>query len=151
MQRIVQRFFRVPQFSPYLTTVVRVLPGELSHHTQRVAAMTAGGSAFWVYVLENETGRYYVGSTDDLDRRLAEHNDPANSRVRYTAKHAPWRLVWSESHATRASAVRRERQIKRMKSARWIRNSLLATASDRSVDRLPARCRVQRGVPKKLS
>jgi predicted GIY-YIG superfamily endonuclease len=33
--------------------------------------------------------------------------------------------VWSESHSTRASAMQREREIKRMKSARWIREHLL--------------------------
>ena len=43
----------------------------------------------------------------------------------YTHKHGPWTLVWKEPHATRGSAVARERQIKRMKSSRWIRENLL--------------------------
>jgi predicted GIY-YIG superfamily endonuclease len=34
-------------------------------------------------------------------------------------------LVWSEEHGTRAAAMARERQFKRMKSARWIREELL--------------------------
>ncbi len=34
-------------------------------------------------------------------------------------------MRWSEAHPSRASAVRRERQIKAMKSARWIREQLL--------------------------
>jgi predicted GIY-YIG superfamily endonuclease len=90
--------------------------------------MAASDPAFWVYVLENAAGRLYVGSTDDPDRRLAEHNDPTASRGRYTTKHGPWRLIWSEPHPTRSSAMRRERQIKRMKSARWIRENLLTIA-----------------------
>ena len=34
-------------------------------------------------------------------------------------------MRWSEAHPSRAAAVRRERQIKAMKSARWIREQLL--------------------------
>ena len=78
-----------------------------------------------MYVLENSLGRFYVGHTDDLPRRLAEHNDPSREKSGYTAKQGPWRLVWWEEHLDRSSAVRRERQIKAMKSARWIREHLL--------------------------
>ncbi len=32
---------------------------------------------YWVYILQSETsGRYYIGHTDNLARRLTEHNDP---------------------------------------------------------------------------
>jgi len=30
--------------------------------------------AFWVYVLENPQGRFYIGHTDSLERRLSEPN-----------------------------------------------------------------------------
>jgi len=75
--------------------------------------------------LENASGRFYVGSTDDLTSRVAEHNDPTRDKSKYTAKTGPWRLAWSEPHATRSAAMQRERQIKGMKSARWIRETLL--------------------------
>ena len=78
-----------------------------------------------MYVLENEAGRFYVGQTDDLERRLAEHHDVGPTQGKYTLKNGPWTLVWSEGHTSRGSAMRRERQIKRMKSARWIRRNLL--------------------------
>ncbi len=78
-------------------------------------------------MLENRFGRFYVGSTDDLMRRLAEHNDPSRDKSKYAAKNGPWRLLWSEPHETRSAAMDRERQIKRMKSARWIRERLLAS------------------------
>ncbi|MEN1679940.1 MAG: GIY-YIG nuclease family protein [Planctomycetota bacterium] len=76
-------------------------------------------------MLENAEGRLYVGQTDDLIRRVAQHNDADAPTSKFTAKHGPRRLVWSEEHPDRSSAVRRERQIKRMKSARWIRENLL--------------------------
>jgi putative endonuclease len=84
-----------------------------------------GRLVYWVCVLENAHGRLYVGSTDDLSRRVTEHNSPEKVGSKYTHKHGPWRLVWSEEHQTRSSAVRREKAIKRMKSAVWIRGKLL--------------------------
>ena len=88
-----------------------------------------GEGPFWVYVLENSQGRFYVGHTDDLGRRLGEHNDPDRAKSKYTRKHGPWRLVWWEEHCGRSSAVRRERFIKSRKSAAWIRQYLLGRAS----------------------
>jgi predicted GIY-YIG superfamily endonuclease len=80
---------------------------------------------FWVYILENVEGRFYIGHTDSLSRRVDEHNDPAARGSKYAPKNGPWKLVWSEPHETRALAMGRERQIKRMKSPRWIRENLL--------------------------
>ena len=87
---------------------------------------------FWVYVLENSRGKFYVGQTEDLDERLKDHNRTDCFEGHFTRKNGPWRLVWSEEHNTRSSAVRRERQIKRMKSANWIRRKLLAVNPDGS-------------------
>ena len=79
---------------------------------------------FFVYVLENACGRFYIGHTDDLERRLARHNRTDN-RSTFTRKNGPWKLVWFESHEQRSLAIKRERQIKAMKSATWIRRELL--------------------------
>jgi len=45
-----------------------------------------------VYLLRslNDPSRRYVGSTDDLQRRLAEHNARKSP---HTATHAPWSIV----------------------------------------------------------
>jgi putative endonuclease len=80
---------------------------------------------FFVYILENAAGKFYVGQTHDLDARIADHNRTDAFDGHYTRKNGPWRLVWSEEHESRSSAVSRERQIKLMKSARWIRERLL--------------------------
>src|SRR5688572_9920913 len=90
-------------------------------------------SMFWVYVLENERGMFYVGQTGDIDRRLIDHNLTDSFEGHFTRKNGPWKLVWSEQHASRGSAIKRERQIKRMKSAIWIRTLLLAR-SDSAVN-----------------
>jgi putative endonuclease len=80
----------------------------------------------WVYILQNPAGKFYIGQTDDLPARLHSHNRTDSIRGKFTRKNGPWELVWSEEHPDRASAMARERQIKSMKSARWIREHLLS-------------------------
>jgi putative endonuclease len=73
----------------------------------------------FVYILQSEnSGRFYVGSTDDLDRRVDEHLRGKNLATR---GRGPWKLVHSEQTTTLADARRRECEIKRWKSARLIR------------------------------
>jgi len=87
--------------------------------------LTASNDTFFVYVLENERGRLYVGHTNDVTRRLAEHNGDDPTGRKFTRKNGAWRLVWFESCSSRSEAVRRERFIKSRKSAAWIRTHLL--------------------------
>ena len=81
---------------------------------------------YHVYVLQNPSGRFYIGQTADLQRRIQQHNADEKGTGKYTLKNGPWQLVWSEEHKDRKSAMLREKQIKAMKSARWIRENLLA-------------------------
>jgi putative endonuclease len=72
----------------------------------------------FVYILQSETtGRFYIGSTDDLERRLSEHlrgHSPA------TRRRGPWTLVYKEQFDTVVEARRREYKIKQWKSAKLI-------------------------------
>jgi putative endonuclease len=81
---------------------------------------------FYFYIVQNADGKFYVGSTDNVLRRIREHNDQSGrGATTYTRVRGPWILCWSEAHPSHSSAVRRERQVKTMKSARWIRENLL--------------------------
>ena len=82
---------------------------------------------FWVYILQNPSGKFYIGQTGDLEMRLLSHSRTDASKGAFTRKNGPWKLVWSEGHTTRSSAMAREKQIKTMKSARWIRENLLGS------------------------
>jgi putative endonuclease len=74
--------------------------------------------AYWVYVLQSETtGRYYVGSTADLEARLARHT--AN-RSAATKGRGPWQLVYREAFPTRQAALARERAIKARKGRDYL-------------------------------
>ena len=51
----------------------------------------------FTYILKCADGSYYVGSTIDLERRLAQHD--AGEGARYTTIRRPVQLVWAhESH-----------------------------------------------------
>ncbi|HUD46034.1 MAG TPA: GIY-YIG nuclease family protein [Candidatus Baltobacteraceae bacterium] len=66
--------------------------------------------AYHVYILVFPNAKLYVGSTEDLARRLSEHR--AGSACRTTALYGPPKLLYSEPHPDRSSALKRERQIK---------------------------------------
>ena len=76
---------------------------------------------FTVYVLRNPQGKRYIGQTSDLDRRLAQHNDPDhNPRSFITRNPGPWVLVHSEEYETRPETVRRERWLKSGIGREWL-------------------------------
>ncbi len=66
---------------------------------------------FATYILASRrNGTIYVGSTDDLARRIWEHREKL--RPGFTTQFGVSQLVWFESHETREGAFRRERRIK---------------------------------------
>jgi len=53
---------------------------------------------FYVYILRSlKTGRLYVGHTDDMARRLCEHN--GNRGGAYSRQNAPWELLYLEEQS----------------------------------------------------
>jgi len=75
--------------------------------------------SYFVYILRSDlNGRFYVGFSGAPDRRLKEHNA---GKVRSTKPYRPWCLVYHERYDDAPSAMRRERQLKSMKSASYLR------------------------------
>lgn len=73
---------------------------------------------FYVYILKSETsGRYYAGYSEEPDRRITEHN---SGKVKSTRNFRPWVKVYTETYPDEVSAIRREREIKSMKSRKYI-------------------------------
>lgn len=69
---------------------------------------------FFVYLLKCSDGTLYAGSTNNLEKRLKEHNTSKNG-AHYTKIRRPVTLVYSEKYSSLAEARAREAQIKRMK------------------------------------
>jgi tRNA/rRNA methyltransferase len=79
--------------------------------------------AFYAYILRCADGSYYTGHTDDLEKRVAQHQ---SGQVKgYTYDRRPVELLWSESFETRAEALSCEQQIKG-----WSRNKKEALAAE---------------------
>ncbi len=66
--------------------------------------------AFWTYMLRCSDGSYYVGHSDDLEHRVAQHQ--AGSLPGYTHIRRPVELIWSEDCGTREEALAFERRLK---------------------------------------
>jgi putative endonuclease len=77
----------------------------------------------WVYILQGSSGRHYIGSTTDLERRLAEHQRGHTHTTRRLGEEL--RLVASLELPTLAAARALERELKRKKNPtlaiQWLR------------------------------
>jgi len=71
--------------------------------------------AYYCYQLECANGSYYAGWTLDPLRRVRQHN--AGRGARYTRLNGPVELVYVEQVPDRASALKRELELKRLKHA----------------------------------
>jgi len=71
---------------------------------------------WYVYILQCSNNTFYVGITNNVKRRLKEHNSGKGGR--YTKARAPVTLVYSEAYKTKAKALKREIQIKRWTRAK---------------------------------
>ncbi|MEN9614126.1 MAG: hypothetical protein RLZZ347_433 [Candidatus Parcubacteria bacterium] len=72
--------------------------------------------SYFVYILECADKTLYVGSTNDMEKRLHQHNH-LKSGAHYTKIRRPVVLKYSEKHKTYADVRRREGEIKRMTRA----------------------------------
>jgi putative endonuclease len=61
---------------------------------------------YFVYVLfSKKLNKRYVGSTQDVDKRLSEHN---HGKSKFTKAGIPWELIYKESFNTNVEARKRE-------------------------------------------
>lgn len=67
--------------------------------------------SFFTYILECSDKTYYVGCTNNLEKRLIEHN-ASKKGAHYTKIRRPVLLKYSETFSTLLGARRREREIK---------------------------------------
>ena len=64
----------------------------------------------FMYILKCSNDLYYVGSTNDLEKRIEQHN--AGEGASYTRKHRPVKLVYFEEFQKIDDAFYREQQVK---------------------------------------
>ncbi len=81
----------------------------------------------FVYILECADKSLYVGSTNNLEKRLKEHNNSKNG-AHYTKIRRPVFLRYSETFSTLGEARKREVEVKK-----WPRNKKLALISNKAL------------------
>lgn len=68
---------------------------------------------YYVYLIRSKkNGRFYFGLTNNLRRRIAEHN---RGKSYWTKRHAPFGLVYYEAYVALEDAKEREKKIKQFK------------------------------------
>ena len=73
---------------------------------------------YFVYIIWSEKfQKYYIGSSSDVAKRLLRHNSGGN---KFTKAGKPWVVVHQEGFVTKSEALRREKEIKRKKSRKYI-------------------------------
>ena len=67
-------------------------------------------SMFYVYVIKSSEGYNYTGMTEDIAKRLKEHNDKTLSF--WTKRGNNWKLIYREEFETKTDALKREKWLK---------------------------------------
>jgi putative endonuclease len=68
---------------------------------------------FYVYIVECQDGAYYTGYTNDLEKRIDEHNNSKRG-ARYTRYKRPVKLVYAKEYQYYKDALDEERNIKKL-------------------------------------
>jgi len=76
---------------------------------------------FYTYVLKSKKGRWYTGSTNNLRKRLKQHNE---GRSTWTRKSIPWILIYYEACKNEEDARSRETYLKSGMGKRYLKNRL---------------------------
>ena len=80
-----------------------------------------------LYILQSQkNGRYYVGSTDNFQRRFTEHNC---GQTKSTRNGIPWIAVFSFEFESSTEGLKAERRIKSLKSKKIIQGLINHTIS----------------------
>jgi len=86
---------------------------------------------YYVYILKSlKNSKYYTGSTSNLEQRIKEHN---YGKIKSTRNIRPLEIVYFEEVTTNSDARKRENQIKRQKSRKYI-ESLIKLRGEKNRD-----------------
>ncbi|MBI2673671.1 MAG: GIY-YIG nuclease family protein [Candidatus Zambryskibacteria bacterium] len=78
---------------------------------------------YYIYVLKScSVQKSYVGMTNNLDRRLAEHN---SGKHFYTKRHKPWVMIYHEQYDNLTEARKREKQLKTANGRKFLKTLFL--------------------------
>lgn len=68
--------------------------------------------SFTVYILRTSSNTLYIGQTNNLEKRLKEHQNKTSKSAKYMKYFSSFKLVYSEEYTSRTEAMKREYQLK---------------------------------------
>lgn len=72
---------------------------------------------YFVYIIYSAIkDKYYIGQTEDIEKRITEHNQRKNLAAQ------DWKLQYHEEYNTRSEAMLRETEIKKKKRRAYIQS-----------------------------
>ena len=77
---------------------------------------------FYTYVLKSQIlPKYYTGYTDDLEKRLLDHN---SGKSVYSSRYKPWVVVYYEEFDSKEQSIAREKYFKSAAGRRWLKKNV---------------------------
>lgn len=77
---------------------------------------------YFVYVLASDIdSSWYIGYTQDLQRRINEHN---SGKSYYTKRKLPWKIIYYEVSYDKLDAIAREKYLKSGMGRKFLKNRL---------------------------
>lgn len=76
--------------------------------------MSDSPQSWWVYLVQCADGTLYTGITNNLERRIRQHNGELVGGAKYTSARRPVTLVYQEASENRSSASKREYVIRKL-------------------------------------
>ena len=117
----------IPRHGPDLAEELRRVGGEIKKQAEKERAEfypkdpdlpAPRRGKFFIYVLKCSDGSFYIGQTEDIPRRLAQHE---GGEVSWTAKHLPVEIIHWKQFDSREAAVKREQDLKTGFGRKWLK------------------------------
>lgn len=74
--------------------------------------------SYFVYILRTSLDTLYIGQSNNLEKRLKEHQNKTSKSAKYIKYFDSFQLVYSEEYSSRIEAMKREYQLKHWTKAK---------------------------------
>ncbi len=85
---------------------------------------------FYVYILENQNKKLYIGASENVEKRLEYHNKPTGSD--WTQGKGLWKCIYTEEFSSKFEALKREKYLKSLKAGQRIKTYIAGWSSGSS-------------------
>lgn len=73
---------------------------------------------YFTYILRTSRNTLYIGQTNNLEKRIKEHESKSSKSAKYIRYFKSFELVYKEKYQTRQEAMKRECQLKKLSRAK---------------------------------